>query len=699
MISILANSIPYLFYLLVFLVPLTVYPYTSELFEFNKIIVLYTLTAAIAAAWIIRCIQHRKVIFTRTYLDIPIAIFLVSQILSTLASVDIRTSFFGYYSRYHGGLLSYLSYSLLYWAYVSNMDRKNTFKTIYIAISSGIIVSVYGVLQHFGIDAHIWVQDVQNRVFSTLGQPNWLAAFIVALLPVTWSLAAGRNPESQSAPAPERLFVNYYFYLATSSLFFLTLIYTKSRSGFVGFITLLAFFAGYLIYQYSVKRIGREYLLKFTAIIFAFVILMLISGTPWTRSVFSKQTDRKSTVQIISGDLHPFISPQLEIDPFSSTDIRKIVWTGSVDIWKNYPILGSGVETFAYSYYNFRPVEHNLVSEWDFLYNKAHNEYLNFAATTGAVGIASYLLLICAILYSIFRLSLKRDISEKNHDKDGLLHAGFFAGFIGIVVTNFFGFSVVPVALLFFLLPAFSYTLSTADKESKNNVKSSAAQNAAALVVIMILVMVFRQIAGYWYADYLYARGKAHNDVANYSRAHEHLLQAIELSPNESVFWEELAQSSMGIAVSLFESENELYREFLTGAARESQRAVDLSPRNVNSLRKKANILINLSPLEPSFLPLATRALEKAVDLAPTEAKLHYNLALGQLRGGDANASLETLEKTIEMKPDYANARIAYALVLYDLGNRDLAIQELEFVLEHIDPNNTLAKQQLEEIR
>ena len=35
-----------------------------------------------------------------------------------------------------------------------------------------------------------------------------------------------------------------------------------------------------------------------------------------------------------------------------SGDIRKIVWQGAIELWKQYPILGTGVENFAYSYYD-----------------------------------------------------------------------------------------------------------------------------------------------------------------------------------------------------------------------------------------------------------------------------------------------------------------------------------------------------------
>lgn len=134
---------------------------------------------------------------------------------------------------------------------------------------------------------------------------------------------------------------------------------------------------------------------------------------------------------------------QLETGGSESGDIRKIVWKGALGVWRRYPLFGSGVETFAYSYYNFRPAEHNLVSEWDFLYNKAHNEYLNFLATTGIFGLGTYLLL--QVWISIWLLK---------HNQ-----VAFLSGLIALSVSNFFGFSTVPVALLFWLYPAFAFVL------------------------------------------------------------------------------------------------------------------------------------------------------------------------------------------------------------------------------------------------
>ena len=133
--------------------------------------------------------------------------------------------------------------------------------------------------------------------------------------------------------------------------------------------------------------------------------MILIVGTPFTPSVneFANKNEKVNIEAVAESEYRP---PALEVGGTESGEIRKIVWRGAVEIYKNYPLLGSGPETFAYSYYNFRPQEHNLVSEWDFLYNKAHNEYLNYLATVGIIGTTAYLILILTTLASFF-LALK----------------------------------------------------------------------------------------------------------------------------------------------------------------------------------------------------------------------------------------------------------------------------------------------------
>src|SRR3989304_7072649 len=102
---------------LFFLVPLIFLPYTSELFEFNKILVTYLFTIIIAGAWITQAVWEKRLLFRRTVLDIPLIIFLSVQLISLFLSIDSRTSWLGYYSRFNGGGVFFFCFALLFFGF------------------------------------------------------------------------------------------------------------------------------------------------------------------------------------------------------------------------------------------------------------------------------------------------------------------------------------------------------------------------------------------------------------------------------------------------------------------------------------------------------------------------------------------------------------------------------------------------------
>ncbi len=441
------------YYLLFILVPLTWLPNTSELFEFNKLILTYILTTLIVSTWLIRMIVEKKFIFKHTLLDWPILIFLISQSLSLLFSINPHTSWFGYYSRWNGGLLSLVSYSLLYWAFVSNMDSKSAQKVISYSLISSILVSIYGTLEHFGFsiscllttgsfNVSCWVQDVQTRVFATLGQPNWLAAYIVALIFIPPSNITPFNPPLNlrgGNPKGEGDIWKNSMNSVIFILLFSTLLFTKSRSG------LLAFGISSIVF-WSLALIGLKRLVLKGVSLFILVVvtLTIIISNPIRDLLLKTNGPQPTTSQGTS----------LEVGGTESGSIRKIVWTGALRIWQANPknfLLGTGPETFAMAYYQYRPLEHNQTSEWELLYNKAHNEFLNYLATTGILGLLSYLLLL-GVQCSLF-------IKKSPNTEYRTLNIALLAGWLTISITNFWGFSVVIMQLFLFLFPAIAITL------------------------------------------------------------------------------------------------------------------------------------------------------------------------------------------------------------------------------------------------
>jgi O-antigen ligase len=538
-------------------------------------------------------------------------------------SIDQRTSIFGYYSRFNGGLLSTICYLILYWAFVSNMNKIKTRKTIYFLLASALLVSIYGILEHFGksisclfvtgnFDNNCWVQDVQARVFATLGQPNWLAALLTAVMPLTWHKTTTEKIQNKKI-----------LWLVLSLLFFLCILFTKSRSG------LLALLVAYLIFWvFNFKKYFKLFI--FTNIVL--IIALAFFGSPFTPSI-NELINHQSKTQNTSTDKGE--------GGTESGQIRQIVWKGAIDIAKNYPIFGTGVETFGFSYWQFRPIEHNKTTEWDFLYNKAHNEYLNFLANTGVIGLLTYLTLLIFSLY----------VLRKN--------PALLAGYVSILITNFFGFSVVTISLLTFLLPAFAISLNSSSKEKAISTKNSSNNQKLLLLIVLIssLYLLFC-IGKYWYADYLYQTGTRNSQTKIYKDAISSLQSAINYSPEEPIYHNQLAKTLTEITLSLATT-NEATEagKIIPYITDESSTALNLSPRNLNIRQSRINIYLQLANLDARFLEEIIPFIKETINLSPTDPKLLVFLGKAYANMGEFNLSEEAFKKALLLKPDYKEAQ------------------------------------------
>src|SRR3989344_3279756 len=233
----------YSFYLLFFLTPLFWTSLNHELFEFNKMFLTYGFTVIIVGAWLLKIINHKSLIINRTPLDIPILLFLGANVLSTIFSIDTHTSIWGYYSRSNGGLLSIICYTLLYFAFTSNITRDQALKVLKMGLWGGLIVALYAIPEHFGaspsclilrgeLSGDCWVQDVEAGGFATLGQPNWLASYLgVLIFPCLYFLLSAQKKSTT------------ILYTLYSIPLYFAFTFTYSRSGMLGFLTgLITFF-------------------------------------------------------------------------------------------------------------------------------------------------------------------------------------------------------------------------------------------------------------------------------------------------------------------------------------------------------------------------------------------------------------------------------------------------------------------------
>lgn len=676
---------------LFFAIPLLFLPFNYELFEFNKMIFVYFMTSIIGFLWLLRVVHERQLIIVRTPLDIPLLVYLAANIVTTVTSIDTHTSIFGYYSRFNGGLLSTIAYVLLYFAFTANVRTKEkVLQDIKFFVYATVLVAAYAILERLGIDKDYWVQDVQARVFSTFGQPNWLAAWLAMVIPFNLYFFFVSSTSKSKVTHFILLSVNY-----------LAFTFTYSRGGTLGLFVGLSVFA--ITYFYQHRRQVAGAIQSFLPVGAGMFIVLVLFGNALLRESKFNGLLRRPVQQQVQSDT------QLATPGTESSKIRLIVWQGAWDIFQHHPLFGTGVETFAYSYYQYRKAAHNQTTEWDFLYNKAHNEYLNELSTKGLVGFIPYILFIGTFLYLCLRFVLKHTThrtyttnktSKKSNGSDNLLVMAILASYISYLIQNIFGFSVVGVSLLFYLLPAFYFTYYGAQTRiiAVGYAQTLLARQFIRTTVYCIAAVLFLYaitlVARFWIADTFYAKGYSAIANGNAFDAYEQLLQATYFNRSEPLYFSYLGYVASQLAeLAKGENEAQLYEKFFDDAVSFTQQAIATSPRNLTIVRNATKTYTQLALLNQEYSDKALFYAQQSVLLSPTEPRdrLRYAQILHYF---DKTAEAEeAFKKAIELKPDYKDARVGYAKFLAGTNQINQAqrqsailgaIDVLQYSLEHV---------------
>lgn len=676
----------------------------------------YALTVITSGLWLLRMVSEQRLILKRTPLDLPLALFLLSQIISTLFSIDPHTSFWGYYSRLNGGLLSIISYVLLYYAFVSNFEKDDVIKFLKGAVFAGGLVSLYAIPEHFGFSpscliltqeftASCWVQDVQARVFGTLGQPNWLAAYLAMLIfPTIYFFITSQK------------LLQKIFYFLLSIIYYLAFTFTYSRGATLG---LIAGFAVFIIPQLLTFNL-RGLKINFTktaalkplgSVLGSFIIINLLFGSALTEFKLLKEPAIPTRPGITQAQGPAPSGTQLENGGTESGQIRLIVWKGALEIFKAYPLFGSGVETFAYSYYQFRPTEHNLVSEWDFLYNKAHNEYLNYLATTGAIGLLTYLSIIFTFGFFCIKYYLSHQrrgspeaarINEKTQDTLNtyplLLIPSLLAGYISYLIQNFFLFSVVIVAVLFYLYPAFVFIYSGTARDLQGNnftvktvsrllgliARKKLSLRLTQVLIVVIILLLLNSLSNLWLSDTYFKKGSDYNDAGNPGRAYNYLVEAVRLNPNEPLYLSELGNAAAASALALSAEDATTSGELKDDSILFTDLSLLQSPHNTTILRTAIRTFFQLTLLDPEMEGKTLEIVDKSISLSPTDPKLLFSKAVILTQLNKQAEAITTLKKATELRPNYREARLQLADYYIKNNQKDLAKEQIDAVLKLI---------------
>ncbi len=288
-----------------------------------------------------------------------------------------------------------------------SFSRRDIRKVIIIILGGWSITVVYGLMQHLGLDPFIWKGAFGERIFSTLGNPNFFADYLLLCGPLALSLACdGENPILLRCVSGALALTGAYLYA-----------WTRGGLGIALFAAATAMFI--LIAWRTLKDRRRN-------------AAFALSGACAAICLFT----------FVKFSLPPHANP--------AASFRSETWAGTLSLIKDQPWLGSGPGSFWVRYPSYRRekiffIEGKHNNETD----HPENEFLEQWADSGAPGVFLWLWLFSVLLYRGWKTLFNQETKEDSIYVSGLFCAS--VGSVGLMLTSAGSRFAAPGWLIYFI--------------------------------------------------------------------------------------------------------------------------------------------------------------------------------------------------------------------------------------------------------
>ena len=324
------------------------------------------------------------------------------------------------------GFISYIAYCLLFLNAKSLATEKSFFQFLKVFTIVGLMQFAYCVFQvffRFGFMKIFILDGVEYMASGFIGNPNFLAAFVMILLCIYTALWLFKYKNSK---------LNFILTL----VFFINLIFAQSTGPFFAYIFILIFIIIFLIVKKKIE--WKRILILLGTLFMSFIIVSNlieiceknIYGGTIVKS-YTIKGDIENTFRLLIPSKSGNESENITITNYGSG--RLTIWKNTMKIVPKYFWVGSGPDTFGYVY----PNQFQLA-----YYDKAHNEYLQMLVTTGIFTLVAYLILL---------MNLFIDGVMSNSKLVWIL----LIGFLGYALQAFMNISVINVAPFYYIIIGF----------------------------------------------------------------------------------------------------------------------------------------------------------------------------------------------------------------------------------------------------
>jgi len=356
---------------------------------------------------------------------------------------------------------------------------------------SGTVVVLLGYLQISGVNPFDFINV--NRPGSSLSNRTFASEYLACVYPfLLWFLYC-------SIKNNKRLFEIFYFFLLIifSSYIFLL----RTRAAFISVAISILIFSLMIFYHRKDKFKSNAFY------VFLLVIAIFLSFLIADFSSLNKDPKRIYLTENISSIFNP-----------GENTNRLNYWKTSLVMFSDKPILGIGTGMWFGKYPETRGLENRLnsvsVNDENVYYNSdlnPHNVYLKFLSENGIFGLLLFLLIILPILYSLLKLSIKKE-----------QYIPYFLSLISFLVLSFFTFTEYNSCVM--ILVFLSLGLAVSDKYQEKK-KANSLYNKIFLIIILIA-----SFAIFLFNFYRYESEKRYISALNFKARIDYINMNIELN-------------------------------------------------------------------------------------------------------------------------------------------------------------------------
>ncbi|TSC85055.1 MAG: Uncharacterized protein G01um101413_439 [Parcubacteria group bacterium Gr01-1014_13] len=652
----LVKAIKFLMYA-TFFVPLLVLP-MSFIFPFivPKILLFRSLVTVMIGCYILLLLinwQEFKPKFS--LLNLALATFLVSFAISTFVGVDPYHSFWDNHERMLGlfTIFHYVAYYFICSSVFKNWTDWN--KALKVFLLAGSVAMFIGVIQHFKVGL-LLNQDI-SRVASTLGNSIYVGGYGLFLIFVSFLLFIKEQNKTWK-----------WLEVGAGFLALLGMFFSGTRGSILGLVAGMGVaLLGYIIVLRDFPKTRK--ILVGVAVAGVAVISVLYAF---------RQTSFVQNIPAVGRTLNTSLEG-IKNSP------RWIAWEVAIESWKEKPVFGWGPNNFFYAFnknYQSRSLQFGYGETW---FDNAHNIIMNTLAVQGAFGLASYLLIFFAAIFTLV-WARRKQILDLHIAVIGI---SFLVAHLVQNVTVFEN----PTSYLYFMFwLAMVGSLSLKREElvvngTKNNGKAGNISlnktiGSGAMVTTSLLVLL---------SIFIFEIQPA--------RANMKTLDALKYLTNQPAQGIEAMKSALAfnsphiddirsditrtVGQVLNSENNKLNKdqrmEILKIGIEAMQANVILHPydiRNYLTLSQLGQAGYSITN-DPSYIELYGDNLEIALSYSPKRQQIIYNLANFYLQIGKTDDAVKLLKQTIDDDPKVSEGywRLAYLYRL--LGKMPQAIEVL----------------------